>query len=249
MIDLGPPPKVWMPPKPAIIRSAADLPKRATFPTPTYCPGDKLKGFTLAMPAVEAFGSTVTVPEGVRSKDVALLIQYGQASGTTVPTLVYPPDHALIDTRGQTITESGASTVSPRYVASMKVLDGDEDGQVLTGISFGSKHLLIFRPVGSLKGISAQSINGQITGGNPTLQTIGAAAFPAPVIVLGIGTTSSPSPTGTLATNGTKIAGLLSGVWVSVWCEIQTGTTANRTWDTGEVTHPNILASFALVGV
>lgn len=251
MIEIGSPPKLWMPPRPAIIRSAADLPKRATFPFPTYCPNAKLSGFTL-LAAVEAIGATVTVPEGVRSKDVAVFLQYRTVQGTSIPPLVTPTDFSSIDTRTATVSDSGSSTVSARWAAAMKVLVGDEAEQVLTGMSSGSKALLIFRPKGTLKGISAQSKNGQITGGNPTLQTIGAGVLEPPVIILGWGTADTSgtpgTPTGTLVTNGTKVAGFLSGAFGSVWCELQNEATANRTWDIGDLTYPNCLASFALAG-
>lgn len=246
MIDLGAPPKIWMPPKPAIIRSAADLPKRATFPTPTYCPGGKVRNFTL-VGAIETTGTTVTVPAGVKAKDVAVLFQYGRAISGTPPALVTPSPLVSVDTR--TVTFTSGSTVSDRLAAAIGLLTGAEAGQDLTGFS-GSKVLLIFRPIGGLTGVVAQSIAGQLTTGNPTLQTITASAYPGPVIVVGFsrpgGAGFTPQPTGTLVTNGTMI-GSNTGAWGAVWFEVQAGATVDRTFDVGDSADPNALQSFVIV--
>lgn len=81
MIDIGPPPKLWTPPRPAIIRSAADIADRATFPFPTFAP--RVKRFPVVQGVSGSTGSgssiSVALPSGVAAKD--LLVIFHVVSG------------------------------------------------------------------------------------------------------------------------------------------------------------------------
>jgi hypothetical protein len=87
MIEIGPPPQLWMPPRPAIIRSAADIADRATFPFPTFAP--RVKRFPVVQGVSGSTGSgssiCVALPSGVAAKDL-LVIFLISSSGDLIST-------------------------------------------------------------------------------------------------------------------------------------------------------------------
>lgn len=95
MIDAAPPPKLWTPPKPAIIRARGDAlyrlapeGKRAVFPIPFFCPSSKplaIAAYNTSNVASNSTSHTVSLPAGISVGD-GLLIFATVTNATDYPS-------------------------------------------------------------------------------------------------------------------------------------------------------------------
>jgi hypothetical protein len=152
--------------------------------------------------------TTITVPDGVQAGDVILLVDKPGDTDGSLPVLVVPTDFTTIS--------SLADGFVARQVCSYKIANGTEGLSVLTGMAGQNnvrKSLLIIRPSAPATAVTIGSLNGEGTGGDPTLQTVTASGgTPALIVIAAYGNgltgsitprTFSPAPDGeiTPATN------------------------------------------------
>lgn len=252
-MDLHPPP-LWTPTRPAIIR-AHQVPRtpaeargiRHSSEDAFACVGRPLGGKATRFRFISFTTSgadTIVVP-AVRKDDVGVLVQFARQP-TSLPTQVTPAGFTPVVSA--TGSYSSGTTFGVRASIAYKKFVAADAGTTLTGLTStfeNRKMLAVFRPNGKLPGITHQGVNNQFSATAPTLQTITAASYAVPSIVIAHWNVSgSGDPTGTLPTSGLA-AGTYSGS--TVFYELMSSTPANRTIgmpDTGDYT---ILQSFVLV--
>lgn len=131
MFDAAPPPKLWTPPKPAIIRARgaalyrlAPEGKRAVFPIPFFCPSSG-KPLAIAAYNTSTSGSgtshSVSLPAGIAANDILLLFFSKDGTNNNVTT---PSGWSLLFTDSQ----SGGS--GRRSYGFWKVATGSEGSTV-----------------------------------------------------------------------------------------------------------------------
>lgn len=167
--------------------------------------------------ATSANNANITMPGGIASGDIGILIDIGNKSGGTPPTDTLPAGWTRI---GTTLTDTGGGYgVAQRMNVSYKSLDGTET--TLTGIAgdaFGSgKIVLVFRKSALLTWGSPSDVEGQVANSGCTNKTINVGA--APLFVVGYnnvggggGVGMSPAATATVTVNhgnGTLYAGYI----------------------------------------
>lgn len=148
--------------------------------------------------------TTITVPSGVQTGDVGILLDEALNFSGSPPSATVPSGWtSLVDTAG-TIT---------RQIISAKVLSSSDAGTTLTGMDGAvgeSKSLLVIRPNAPATAFAAYSTAGEITANNPAAQVVAASGGVAPLVVVAgytstgtlSGVSFSPSQDGTI-TNGT----------------------------------------------
>lgn len=146
-----------------------------------------LTGFGARQSPVTAFsffasaivdGPDIVMPTGVARDDVAVLCDW--AADLTLPTSIIPA--------GWTALVQATDSSFRRLNALMRQLDGSESGVTLTGMTglFAIKTILVFRPNGAVSNLYPSTWLSEITGGNPSAQTIAASGQPKPAIALAV---------------------------------------------------------------
>lgn len=122
--------------------------------------------------------ATVTIPSAAAVGDIAVLFDNAVLFGGPAPASVVPSGWtSVIDTGG---------TVS-RVISSYKLLVGGDPGTTITGMtggSFQSKSILVFRKTVTATAVSAFSAAGQVTSGDPTAQVVTSSGGVVPIIVI-----------------------------------------------------------------
>lgn len=128
--------------------------------------------------------STIVIPGNIQAGDIIVLTD--KAAGTTgIPTTVVPTGFTSI------INSSGGTA---RLISSYKIADGTESGTTITGMNGASsnrKALVVLRPDAPATSVTAFSTAGQVTDGNPTLQTVTAGSGTPALVVFGVYGTDS----------------------------------------------------------
>lgn len=122
--------------------------------------------------------NTIVAPNDIQAGDLLIFADKTWASG--IPPTNMPPGFTAISN----VTDS----VEWRQLVSYKIADGSEAGAALAGLvkefSGSYKILLVFS--GNFTGASVNSVNGEMTGGDPAQQTVAASGGAAPLLVLGV---------------------------------------------------------------
>lgn len=136
-----------------------------------------LTTFTLVGTPTTASGPDITIPTGFAAGDLCVVLNTAR-SAAVAPTAVLP------DLFTQLVNNGGVNT---RAIISAKILDGAEGALVcMDGDASDRSVTMVFRPDAPISAFAANSINGQATGGDPSVQTIAAAAAASlPIILLG----------------------------------------------------------------
>lgn len=128
--------------------------------------------------------STIVIPGNIQAGDIIVLTD--KAAGTTgIPTTVVPTGFTSI------INSSGGTA---RLISSYKIANGTESGTTITGMNGASsnrKALVVLRPDAPATSVTAFSTAGQVTDGNPTLQTVTAGSGTPALVVFGVYGTDS----------------------------------------------------------
>lgn len=148
----------------------------------------------------------------------------------TAPSSILPGDLMVLSNTSSAgsaaaVVPSGFTQVNTgivggtRMVTSYKIADGTEGGSSLTGMTADTSWqacLYVFRGNVAIKTITAASVNGEATAGDPVTQTVTASGGTPPLVVFGTyrGSTPaarsfSPAADGSIA-NGAPFAGTLS---------------------------------------
>lgn len=193
MIDI--PPKIlWLPPKPAIIRSL----ERAPLELGNFLPGmsgvmsvEGPKGpptaISVPITAQQDTDGPMNWPAGVRKGDVAVLFEVSRntAGGGALADV----DMTASGWASPILNQSDATigTVE-RDKISHKILTGSE-GASFTGLSGSSntccKLLVIVRGNAPISSVGVSTVNNQVTTGNPTAQNNTSGSGTPPLIVFG----------------------------------------------------------------
>lgn len=144
-------------------------------------------------------GSTATLPGGIASGDLGVILQYGGGDGT--------PSFSPIS--GWTSLVVGATPgVDAGAAGWCKILDGTETN-IATGTTNSAQtanFAIVFRPSIPITSVNIGTWSHEETDGNPSAQTANPSALPAPSIVFGLAgalsssfsfSTFSPSPNNT----------------------------------------------------
>lgn len=121
--------------------------------------------------------TTVTIPASAAVGDLAILVN--AARGASAPALVTPAGWTNL---------VNMADAAQRITAHYKVLASGEPGSVLTGMdgSFAETlQILIFRPNAPINTVTPSTFSSQVTGADPTLQTVSASGQTVPLLVLG----------------------------------------------------------------
>jgi hypothetical protein len=137
---------------------------------------------------------SLTVPAAAQAGDLAVFFD-SAAHDTTIPTAVTPTGFTNVV---NTSLDPGRGY---RSMISYKVLNGSE--VTITGMAAqaGSngvslKTILIFRKANGIVSVVSSTFNGEMTAGNPALQTVSASGQTAPLIVFGLcGHATGSTPT------------------------------------------------------
>ena len=183
------PPKIWMPPKPAIIQPADSKLVKASF-LPGWFPvvGSPARLTSISQQdSATATGTDVTGPAGIESGDLIVILD--MAFGFSTPTSVLASGFTeIVD-----FTDGNG-----KVILSYKIADGSEASATLAGMNGFSnqdeKALYTFRGDVPITSVNVQSANSQITNGNPTSQTVTSGSGTPPLIVLGGYTSIDSSP-------------------------------------------------------
>jgi len=127
-----------------------------------------------------ANAASISMPSGTIVGDWAILLDAAESgSGSSITSVVPSGWTSIKDIYNN---PSGAL----RLIASQKVLTSTSS---VTGMSSGTKFLLVFRPSSAITTVTASTWNGEVTAGNPTSQTVSASGVSTPLIVLALAAT------------------------------------------------------------
>ena len=184
----------------------------------------------------------ISMPGGIASTDLAVLIDWGLDSDPTPPADTLPFGWTRI---GTTQTDSGGSLLNgSRLNVCYKVLDGTETtitGMATGGVWGARKVLLVFRKAASLTWGSPADVEAEVNNDGGTTKTITVGA--APLIVIGyVGISSgtdlpmSPAETATVSvsSNGSLNVGYI----------IYGSSPANNTIDPASVGNAYVIGGF-----
>lgn len=132
-----------------------------------------------------ANAATITLASGIQAGDIIILWDH-PISPTALPTLVVPTGFTQAGSIFNSVA-SGSGFFS-RGVISYKLANGGEGGSAITGMSSDSdqkKVAMVFRPNFTPTTLTSLSVNGEMTTGNPALQTVSSGSGAAPLIVFG----------------------------------------------------------------
>jgi hypothetical protein len=159
--------------------------------------------------------STVTIPAGASIGDLAVLFDDGSNS-SGAPAEVVPTGFTQI---GASLSIGGVG--GSRSVVSYKILAAGEPGSSITGVNGdlrNQKVILVFHSnLSAFVSATPSTWNGELTSGNPALQTVSASGQAAPLLVLGQAyvttatpasfSTASPAFDATVGTTNSLLAG------------------------------------------
>jgi hypothetical protein len=179
-IDLTLPPKLWLPPKPAIIRALSREELKLGF-IPGFLPpiaADTALRLTQVLSATDPSGAAFTLPTGIQVGDLIVVFDLAVSAGGD-PSAVIPSGF------NQVVTVSDGAA---RGLLSYKIAAGTEGGTSLNGMdsTIEGKLTYVFR--GNNKAIASAvptDVNSQSTGANPTAQVVNASGVATPLIVIG----------------------------------------------------------------
>lgn len=198
-IDLPPKPELWLPPKPAIIRSVSAedaalvrAARREHTREGNFLPGWFPAGaagisggpsviMTVLTQTTTSTANTIIAPASIIAGDLLMLFDWATGGSGGAPTSVYPSTFTGIQTNAT--TEGGADR---RGNMSYKVAAGTEGGTTITGMNGSSsnrKIMVRFRFNIPLASVSVVSQGGTLSNANQAAQTRAAAT--APYIVVG----------------------------------------------------------------
>lgn len=183
-----------------------------------------------------ATGANITIPAAAQGGAAAFLFDVAAQVG--LPTDVTPTDWtSIVGANDGSIT---------RLRVSRRILPAGLGGTSVTGMdgTDDQKGMLVFHGTSPFHAVTASSWNSEITGNNPSQQTVSAGGQKTPLIVFGIVaepddgpvsfSTASPAWDGTLTVN--------SGDMVIGW-KIYNGGPVAHTVDMGDFGNTNVLAS------
>lgn len=175
------PPKLWLPPKPAIIRSAPV--QKANF-LPGMFPFIPAQSAAAAVTALafhdDAYSTTneITVPAGLQAGDMMVLYDLGFDGDTSGgPSTLETP-------LGFTNWINDASAFT-RIAVSYGIATGSETTLIGMDGDFVMKILAVFRPDAPITTITASAPTVEVTNGDPGAQSITATAGTLPLVALG----------------------------------------------------------------
>jgi hypothetical protein len=184
-------PKLWLPPKPAIIRPAREVRcppvryrvERAILPglipvvsSAEAAPTMSFVGSATSNDASGDFDLHASSAEG----DWAIVFDFAMVNSGGPPSEVVPS--------GWTQIGSSLAGNNSRSVVSHKILDADDASTTFTGMSATTVRLaaLTFRPASfSISTVTPSTWNAEATDGNPSSQNVGASGQATPLIVFG----------------------------------------------------------------
>jgi hypothetical protein len=189
--------------------------------------------------------ATIVIPSAAQAGDLVVILQMAANTVSTVPTAVTPAGFTDISN-----ISSNVQNYNPmRNICSYKVITAADKGATLTGMEGNNsnrKMLLVFRTIHPITAITPVSIQTHNTTSAPSLKTITVAGQPAPVILMGQGSTIGADVTlsGTVATEGVIVNS--SNNRQTAAYLIQNDVVANKTFNqsNGNV---NMMQCFGLV--
>lgn len=179
--------------------------------------------------------ANITIPAAAQIGDFAILVDLAGAVGE--PSNVVPTNWTSIQTQGD-----GSTT---RISASGKILVSGDPGAAITGMNDTDmqKVMLVFRGSSPFKGFTASTWNEEVTGGNPSAQTVTAVGQEFPIIVFGAAgeaddgtpafSTESPAFDASVSANSDLIVGY----------KVYNGTPSNHSIDMADLGNANALVS------
>lgn len=203
MIDFGPPPKLWLPPKPAIIRPADAKPKlvQASFLPGMFPAGaarTRDRGTLSIHSATSSFlSASIAVPGTVVAGDLLVYYNMATTNTATIPTSVTPSGFTLIG------SSSDSNTNGHRCNLSYKLAVGTEGGTNITGMNENTEHnvLFVFRGSRVITAVAAFDYEGHAGPGAGTAQVVSSGSGLAPLVVIA-GYSDADNSGGTVSTRG-----------------------------------------------
>jgi hypothetical protein len=155
--------------------------------------------------------SSKLIPATSVAGDLAVLLDTAVNNSTTTPTATVPTGFTSL------VTSTGTLSANPifravRCTLSAKVLAGGEPGSAVSGLSgSGSSRyiILVFRSTSTISSFTANSTNGEVTGSDPTSQSVtsGSSAIrPTLVIAQWMNSDNDISPRLTTPSLGGEVA-------------------------------------------
>jgi hypothetical protein len=122
----------------------------------------------------DATASSFTLPADIRQGDLIVLINHSAAAST--PVTVVPSGFTAI---------LNISNANDRTILSYKLAGGDEDSDVLSGMTGDGSGIVgfIFRGDVPITAVTVQDADSEDTTGDPTAQTVTASASTKPLVV------------------------------------------------------------------
>lgn len=171
------------------------------------------------------YNGSITMPTGIVSGDILLIMTVAGASSTSTPTIATPVPTGFTALTTLTGTYSISTTFYRNTtVIYFKLCDGSESGAVVTNFLNSSQEtytLYHVRGVSPATGVAVTSVTTAATAANPpqysltttsasdTIVWYSAAASAAPTV------NPTPTPTATQSQNASMLASLNTGIWLS----------------------------------
>lgn len=210
--DLPPAPKLWVPPKPAIIRPAPEKLLRPDLLLPLFLgSGSSFQSMLMVSGSLPSFSfvtsgegstTTCTIPGTPTAGDLCI-IWVGCRNSSTY---ALPSGFTEIARVGD-----GGATNGAAYIFAKKLVGSETTVTVPSGSNNNIWIAATFTPTSSWTTINQGTPNGEATSGNPVNQTVTVASVNPPVFVLGCmfssgGLTPSTSPAMTeIAHSGARL--------------------------------------------
>lgn len=178
----------------------------------------------------------IVIPATARAGDFAVLVDLGSSIGE--PTNVVPTNWTQIQTEGD-----GSTT---RITTSGKILVAGDAGSTITGInaSDDQKVMLVFRGAQPFNTFTPSTWNEQVTGGNPSQQTVSAAGVATPVLVIGAAGEADDGPVAfSVATPAFDALVDVGAPDLRVGYKIYNGGPADHSIDMADIGNGNALVS------
>lgn len=166
---------------------------------------------SVTVPSAVAVTNANSFWPSVQAGDVAVWVQNAVSAFSSTPAAGIPTGFTQIATDALTVGSIGS-----RVNAAYRICDGSESGAIVGSGSSGGgtsrqSSLHIFRPNVPASLVTIKNMQLQITDGNPSGQTIPAAAAQAPLLVIAAGATATSfsveSPALTKVTSGDAVTG------------------------------------------
>jgi hypothetical protein len=183
--DVGPPPGLWLPPKPAIIQAWKRDELKLGFLPGFFPPGAAAVGLTTltqVLSATDSAGATMTLPVGIQAGDLIVLWDHAVSAATPVTAVPSGFNSIANDTVGDGFN---------RVILSYKVAVGTESGATITGMTNNGtavdlvKLVYVFRGNQPIKAVNVVSAAIDSIHTNPTAQVVSSGSGKAPLVVIG----------------------------------------------------------------